>query len=214
MRAAFSTMRNMIGQVPVMPILTIDDPNDAADLAAALVDGGLPILEVLMRTPGARKAIEAIASACPDAVVGAGTLISEDQIVSARDAGASFGVSPGLTEGVASAARRNGLPLLPGVSTPAEAMFALEHGYTEQKYFPAHGAAGVGMLKMMAPVFPQILFCPTGGITLGDLSSFLSLPNCGIVGGSWVAPVTLIRERDWKAITRLAREAVEAAGRR
>ncbi len=207
-------MRDILARAPVMPILTIRDPDAAADLAKALVEGGLPVLEVLMRTPEAGRAIERIARDCADAVVGAGTLLKAATVKTAIDAGASFGVSPGLTPGLAQAAIDAGFPLLPGVSSAGDVMTALDFGFREMKWFPAYGAAGVAALKMMAPVFPDVAFCPTGGITLADLSAYLALSNCSIVGGSWVAPAELIEKRDWRAITKLAAEAVSVAGRK
>lgn len=207
-----TTLRSLLHRVPVMPILTIDDASQAADLAKALLAGGLSVFEVLVRTPAALQAIENIARACPEAAVGAGTLLSAADVSAAIDAGAAFGVAPGLTPALAAAVRAKAFPFLPGVSSASEVMVALEQGFLEQKFFPAHSAAGVAGLKMLGPVFPQVLFCPTGGITAADVAHYLRLDNCKTVGCSWVAPAALVRARDWSGITRLAAQAV-AIGR-
>lgn len=204
-------LRAILKKVPVMPILTIDDASQAADLGQALIAGGLNVFEVLVRTPAALQAIENMARACPQAVIGAGTLLTAADVAAAIDAGAAFGVSPGLTPALAHAVRTRAWPFLPGVSSASEVMAALEFGFTELKYFPAHGAAGVAALKMLQPVFPQVLFCPTGGITAADVPHYLKLDNCTTVGSSWVAPAGLIWERNWSAITKLAAQAVAMA---
>ncbi len=205
-------MRDLFSRAPVMPILTVHAADTAVDLAKALIDGGLPVLEVLMRTPEALRSIELIARDCPDAQVGAGTLLGGAALREARNAGAAFGVSPGLTSGLAEAAIAAEFPLLPGVSSASEVMAALDFGFREMKWFPAHGAAGIAALKMMAPVFPTVSFCPTGGITMTEMPGYLALPNCRIVGGSWVAPRELIEDKNWTSITKLAAEAVRVAG--
>lgn len=205
-------LRQLLRHAPVMPILTIDDASQAVPLAQALLAGGLRVFEVLVRTPAALQAIENIARACPEATVGAGTLLTAADVDAAVEAGAAFGVSPGLTPALAAAVRAKGLPFLPGVSSASEVMAALEAGFLEQKFFPAHGAAGVAGLKMLGPVFPKVLFCPTGGITAADVPHYLKLDNCTTVGSSWVSPAALIRARDWAAITALAAQAV-AIGR-
>lgn len=204
-------LRALMRRVPVMPILTIEDAGQAARLGQALIEGGLTVFEVLVRTPAALQAVENIARACPEATVGAGTLLTAADVAAAIDAGAAFGVSPGLTPALADAVRARNFPFLPGVSSASEVMVALESGFTEQKYFPAHGAAGVAGLKMLGPVFPKVLFCPTGGITAADVPHYLKLDNCTTVGSSWVSPGNLIRERNWPAITRLAAQAVAMA---
>lgn len=204
-------LRQLLRRAPVMPILTIDDASQAPDLAKALIAGGLHVFEVLVRTPAALQAIANIARACPEAVVGAGTLLTAADVDAAIDAGAAFGVSPGLTPALAAAVRAKAFPFLPGVSSASEVMAALESGFLEQKFFPAHGGAGVAGLKMLGPVFPKVLFCPTGGITAADVPHYLKLDNCTTVGSSWVSPAALIRERNWSAITELAAQAVAIA---
>lgn len=212
MQAYKPTMRQILARVPVMPVLTVHDAVVAADLAQALVDGGIFTFEVLMRTPAAADAIRAMVAAVPEAHVGAGTLLTRDDVKRAVDAGAAFGVSPGLTDTLARAVNEAHLPFLPGVSTASEIMAAIEHGFLEQKLFPAHGAAGITWLQSMAGVFPRVTFCPTGGIKVGDVAGYLALPNCNTIGCSWVAPTTLVQARDWSAIAALARQAAAMTG--
>lgn len=206
------TMREILARVPVMPVLTVHDEAVAGDLARALVAGGVYVFEVLMRTPAAAAAVRAMVEAAPEASVGAGTLLMPDDVARAVDAGAAFGVSPGLTETLGRAVNAVGLPFLPGVSTAGEVMAAMELGFFEQKLFPAHGSAGVTWLQSVAGVFPKVTFCPTGGIKAGDVPGYLALPNCGTIGCSWVAPTALVQARDWDAITALARQAVAMRG--
>ena len=207
MPAVKPSMRDILSCAPVMPVLTIHDASVAGDLARALVDGGVVVFEVLMRTPAAAEAIRAMVKAAPDAHVGAGTLLRHDDVIRAVDAGAAFGVSPGLTSALAKAVQSAGLPFLPGVSSASEVMKAMEFGFSALKLFPAQGGAGVAWLQAMAGVFPSITFCPTGGIKPGDVPNYLALPNCGTVGCSWVAPADLVKARDWAAITALAVQA-------
>ena len=209
MPASKCSMREILTRTPVMPVLTVHDASVAADLARALVDGGIFVFEVLMRTPAAADAIRAMVKAAPEAHVGAGTLLRRDDVVRAVDAGAAFGVAPGLTSALAGAVQAAGLPFLPGVSTASEVMQAMEFGFAELKLFPAQGGAGVAWLQAMAGVFPSVTFCPTGGIKPGDVPNYLALPNCGTVGCSWGTPVDLVRERDWAGITALAAQAAK-----
>lgn len=206
------SMREILARVPVMPVLTVHDASLAADLARALVDGGVSVFEVLMRTPAAPEAIRAMVKAAPEACVGAGTLLRKEDVVRAVDAGAAFGVAPGLTETLGRAAQSAGLPFLPGVSSASEIMAAMEQGFFELKLFPAHGSAGITWLQSMAGVFPSVTFCPTGGIKVSDVPGYLSLPNCKTIGCSWVAPSNLVQARDWAAITELARKASSMTG--
>ncbi|GIX13194.1 MAG: ketohydroxyglutarate aldolase [Paracoccaceae bacterium] len=192
---------------PVIPVLTIRDARLAAPLARALSAGGLRALEVTLRTPAALEAIRAMAAAAPDAVVGAGTLTRPDQVAQAVEAGARFGVSPGATPALMEAARAAGLPLLPGVATPSEAMAAMERGFTTLKFFPAEVNGGVAALSAWAAPLAGLKFCPTGGITRANARDYLALSNVLCVGGSWVAPADLVAAEDWRAITRLAAEA-------
>lgn len=203
-------MRAILARGPVIPIVTIDDEAVAASLARALVAGGIHVIEVVLRTPAACAAVRAMRAAVPEADVGLGTLLSPADVERAVAAGATFGVSPGLTPEIAAAARACGLPFLPGVATPSEALAARSHGFLEQKLFPAHGTAGIAFLQAVAPVLPDVVYCPTGGIRREDVAAYRKLANCPVVGGSWVAPADRIRAGDWEAITALARTA--AAG--
>ncbi|AJE20874.1 bifunctional 4-hydroxy-2-oxoglutarate aldolase/2-dehydro-3-deoxy-phosphogluconate aldolase [Azotobacter chroococcum] len=196
---------------PVLPVLVIEDVALAVDLARALHAGGIQVLEVTLRTPRALDALAAIRQALPDLLVGAGTLIHSEQFLEARDAGAQFVVSPGCTQRLAAAADDCRLPYLPGVMTPSEVLQALEFGYRSLKLFPANGTTSVKMLKSFKEPFSGIRFCPTGGVTPDNLLSFLGLPNVACVGGTWVAPASLVRARAWDQITQLAREACEQA---
>lgn len=191
---------------PVVPVLVVDDAGKANDLARALVTGGLPALEVTLRTPAALDAIREMAKV-PGGVVGAGTLLTPADVQAAVDAGAKFGVSPGATERLLDAAEEAGLPMLPGAATATEAMCLLERGYTVQKFFPAEASGGAPALKSLASPLPQISFCPTGGVSLDNAPRYLALPNTLCVGGSWVAPTDAVKQGDWSRIEELAREA-------
>jgi 2-dehydro-3-deoxyphosphogluconate aldolase/(4S)-4-hydroxy-2-oxoglutarate aldolase len=185
----------------------IDRLEDAVPLARALVEGGVKVLEVTMRTPVALQAIEAMAREVPGAVVGAGTIRSAADARAARQAGAVFGVSPGYTAEVGAACREVGLPLLPGVATASEVMAAQADGLSFLKFFPATAAGGIPMLKALAGPFPDVAFCPTGGITLQTAPEFLGLPNVKVCGGSWLTPADAVRAGVWVRITRLAAQA-------
>ncbi|MEX0374188.1 bifunctional 4-hydroxy-2-oxoglutarate aldolase/2-dehydro-3-deoxy-phosphogluconate aldolase [Spiribacter pallidus] len=199
-----SAIQSIMTRAPVIPVLAIDEVEVAVDLARALVDGGLPVLEVTLRTDAALAAVEAIAEALPQATVGVGTVISAGQVASAQSAGARFVVSPGFTASVAVRAQQLDLPLLPGVMTPSEVMAAVEAGLDHLKFFPATAAGGADMLKALAGPFPQARFCPTGGITADNHLSFLRLANVLCVGGSWLAPADAVAARDWPRIRALA----------
>ncbi len=192
---------------PVLPVLVLEDVALAVDMAVALQAGGVEVLEVTLRTDRALDALAAIRQACPELLVGAGTLIHTEQFSEARDAGAQFAVSPGLTERLAAAAVGAGLPYLPGVMTPSEVLLALEYGYRSLKLFPANGNASIKLLKTLKGPFTGIRFCPTGGVTADNLLNFLRLPNVTCVGGTWIAPANLIRARAWDQITQLSLEA-------
>lgn len=194
---------------PVIPVLVVEDASTAAELGQALVEGGLPVLEVTLRTDDALAAIEAM-SAIEGAIVGAGTLLSGGDVLAAKNAGAKFGVSPGATPSLLDACSSNGFPILPGASSASEAMLLLEKGYRYQKFFPAEAAGGAPFLKSLASPLPQITFCPTGGVSENNAPVYLKLPNIRCVGGSWVAPNSLVRDRDWAAIRSLAKSAVSA----
>lgn len=191
---------------PVVPVLVIDDASKAERLAEALVKGGLPALEVTLRTPAALDAIREMAKVAGGAV-GAGTLLTPKDVEDAKAAGATFGVSPGATDRLLDACEANELPLLPGAATASEAMRLLERGYTVQKFFPAEANGGVPALKAIGAPIPQVKFCPTGGVSLANAASYLGLSNTLCVGGSWVAPKDMVAAGDWAGITALAQEA-------
>ncbi|MDE2149217.1 MAG: bifunctional 4-hydroxy-2-oxoglutarate aldolase/2-dehydro-3-deoxy-phosphogluconate aldolase [Gammaproteobacteria bacterium] len=192
---------------PVLPVVVLERAADAVPLARALLAGGISALEVTLRTAAALDSIRAIAAQVPEAMVGAGTVLSAADLDAAREAGAGFAVSPGATPELLKAARDGGLPLLPGVMTPSDVVAAVAAGYSTLKFFPAAQANGIAMLKALAGPFPQLRFCPTGGIDLAGAPEFLALPNVCCVGGSWVAPAALIERGDWTGIERLARQA-------
>ncbi len=191
---------------PVIPVLVIEDAAAARPLAEALVAGGLPVLEVTLRTPAALDVIREMA-VVPGGHVGAGTVLSAADAAAAKDAGATFAVSPGATEALLAACSEEELPLLPGAATATEAMALLEKGYTTAKFFPAEAAGGASALKAIGAPLPQITFCPTGGVSPGNARDYLSLPNVACVGGSWVAPKAMVAAGDWAGIEALAREA-------
>ena len=190
---------------PVIPVVAIDDPAQAVPLARALIAGSVRVLEITLRTPVALAAIRAIAEAVPEVIVGAGTLTRPEDFIEARNAGARFGVSPGLTPALIEATRKSGLPLLPGVMTPSDIIAARLASFRELKLFPAQQAGGAGMLQALAGPFPDVTFCPTGGISAETAPTFLALPNVACVGGSWLAPKAALAAGDWDAITELAR---------
>ncbi|MFF3320247.1 bifunctional 4-hydroxy-2-oxoglutarate aldolase/2-dehydro-3-deoxy-phosphogluconate aldolase [Streptomyces sp. NPDC003035] len=204
-----SALPSVLDLAPVVPVVVIEDAADAVPLARALVAGGLPAIEVTLRTPAALDAIRAIAAEVPDAVVGAGTVISAGGVADAVGAGARFLVSPGWTESLLDALRSSGLPFLPGVSTTSEVVALLERGVSEMKFFPAEAAGGVPYLTSLSGPLPQARFCPTGGISLGSAPSYLSLPNVGCVGGTWMLPADALAARDWARVESLAREAAQ-----
>ncbi|WP_116597561.1 bifunctional 4-hydroxy-2-oxoglutarate aldolase/2-dehydro-3-deoxy-phosphogluconate aldolase [Primorskyibacter marinus] len=195
---------------PVIPVLVIEDAKIARPLAEALVAGGLPALEVTLRTPAALDAIREMAKV-DGAHVGVGTLLTPEDVTAAIEAGARFGVSPGATDRILDAAEAADLPTLPGAATASEAMRLLERGYTVQKFFPAEANGGVPALKAIGSPIPQVKFCPTGGVSLKNAPDYLGLSNTLCVGGSWVAPKNLIDAGDWAGIEALAREAAALA---
>ncbi len=197
---------------PVIPVIVIQRLQDAVPLAQALVAGGVRVLEVTLRTPVALAAIEAIARAVPGAIVGAGTIRSAADARAALQAGSAFGVSPGYTAAVGAACREVGLPLLPGVATASEVMAAQADGLNFLKFFPATAAGGIPMLKALGGPFPDVVFCPTGGITLESAPQFLALANVKVCGGSWLTPQDAVDAGDWGRITRLAQAAAALRG--
>ncbi len=200
-------IRDIVGLAPVIPVLTVTELEHAVPLARALAAGGLRVLEVTMRTPVALAAVEAMRKAVPEAIVGVGTLTRAVDFAGEYRAGAQFGVTPGLTPELAAAARGARFPLLPGVMTPTELIAARAQGFSVLKLFPAQQAGGIGMLQALGAPFPDVLFCPTGGITRSTAPDYLALPNVACVGGSWVAPHALLERGDWAGIEQLARDA-------
>ncbi|MFF0432455.1 bifunctional 4-hydroxy-2-oxoglutarate aldolase/2-dehydro-3-deoxy-phosphogluconate aldolase [Streptomyces sp. NPDC004327] len=198
--------------VPVVPVVVIEDAADAVPLARALAAGGLPLIEVTLRTPAALDAIRAIADAVPEAVVGAGTVVSAAGVADAVGAGARFLVSPGWTDGLLDAMRGSGVPFLPGVSTASEVVALLERGITDMKFFPAEAAGGVPYLKSLAGPLPRARFCPTGGISPASAPAYLALPNVPCVGGTWMLPADALAARDWARVEALARQAAGLPG--
>ncbi len=191
---------------PVIPVIVIQRLEDAVPMAQALVDGGVKVLEVTLRTPVALRAMEAIARSVPQAIVGAGTIRSVADAQAARDAGCRFGVSPGYTSELGHYCRNVTLPLLPGVATASEVMQANADGYHFLKFFPATAAGGIPLLKALHGPFPDVAFCPTGGITPETAPQFLALPNVKVCGGSWLTPADAVAAKDWIRITALARQ--------
>lgn len=200
-------IREILGLSPVIPVLTINELEHAVPLARALFGGGLKVLQVTLRTPVALACIDAIRKSCPEVTVGVGTLTKPADFAAAGRVGAHFGVSPGLTSELAAASRGARFPLLPGVMTPSEVISARQFGFQAMRLFPANLAGGPRMLQAMGALFPDVVFCPAGGIGLNDAKAYLSLPNVVSVGASWMAPPTLLQALDWAAIETLARQA-------
>jgi 2-dehydro-3-deoxyphosphogluconate aldolase/(4S)-4-hydroxy-2-oxoglutarate aldolase len=206
-------MHALFHGISVIPVLTIERERDAVPLARALFEGGLPVIEITMRTAAAPAAIASIARELPQTVIGAGTLLRAADVATAVHAGAAFLVSPGMTAELAAAALAAELPYLPGVATPSEVMAARALGICVMKLFPAEALGGVAWLKALAPVFPGVAFCPTGGVDEANAADYLALPNVPMVGGSWMAPRDAIAAGDWRRVRRLAERAA-AIGRR
>lgn len=200
--------RELCALAPIIPVLVIDTADTARDLAHALIAGGLPVLEVTLRTPAALEAIRAMADV-PGGFVGAGTLITPQDVRLAKAAGARFGVSPGATDDLLAACAAEDLPLLPGAATATEAMALLARGYDMLKFFPAEASGGAAVLKALGAPLPQISFCPTGGITLENAETYLKLENVLCAGGSWVAPKDLVAKGQWQQIKTLAQQAAQ-----
>lgn len=200
-------IREILAASPVMPVIVLDRVDDAVPLAEALVCGGIRVLEVTMRTPAALDCVRAIRAAVPGAMVGVGTITNIADMNAAREAGAMFGVSPGITPDLIAHAATLGFPFLPGSMTPSDVMRALDAGFTAMKLFPARQAGGIEMLKALGGPFPQVMFCPTGGIDADSAAAYLALPNVACVGGSWLSPTALIATKDWDEIIRRAQAA-------
>ena len=198
--------REICALAPIVPVLVVEDAAQARPLAEALVAGGLPALEVTLRTPAALEVIAEMAQV-PGGVVGAGTLLTAADVAAAKEAGAQFGVSPGATDRLLAACEEADLPLLPGAATASEVMALYERGYDMLKFFPAEASGGAPALKAIGAPIPQVSFCPTGGVSPRNAQDYLSLPNVICAGGSWVAPKDAVTRGDWGQITSLAREA-------
>ena len=211
-KAQSAATRDIAGLAPIIPVLVIETLAHAEPLAKALIAGGLPVLEVTLRTPCALDAIRVMADV-PGGVVGAGTLLTPEDVQAAKRAGARFGVSPGATPRLIAACAEEGLPLLPGAATASEVMALFEQGYDMLKFFPAEAAGGAPALKSIGGPIPQVSFCPTGGVTPENAPAYLSLPNVICPGGSWVAPKSAMEAGDWAAIETLARQAAQLGPR-
>ncbi|MDN5843337.1 MAG: bifunctional 4-hydroxy-2-oxoglutarate aldolase/2-dehydro-3-deoxy-phosphogluconate aldolase [Alcaligenaceae bacterium] len=196
---------------PVMPVIVIQDVDTAVDLARALLAGNIRTLEVTLRSDAALTAIRAIRDQVPEALVGAGTVRTAQQLDAALEAGVQFAVSPGLTPELSKAAQVSGIPFLPGVATASEAMRAADQGFVVQKLFPAEAVGGIGLLKAWYGPLPDLVFCPTGGVHADNMGAYLPLPNVECVGGSWLTPKQAVQDRQWQIITDLARQACEIA---
>lgn len=205
------TIKEIMDVSPIVPVMVINDVKHAVPLAKALVKGGLKVLEITLRTSAALESIQRIKAEVPDAIVGAGTIINIDTLNQALVAGAAFIVSPGTTDRMIDAALSTGLPLLPGIANPSDAMRLLEKGITEMKFFPAEAAGGVPMLKSIGAPIPQITFCPTGGISQQNVKDYFSLSNVACVGGSWMCAEGLVDTENWDEITRLSTQAIALA---
>lgn len=212
MRERQPGLEALLKQAPVIPVLVIGDVADAVPLARALVDGGLPVLEITLRTKAAPQCIRAIRAEVKDAIVGSGTVLDKDGLKLSADLGCAFAVSPGATPALIDAAQGVATPLLPASRSPSEAMVLLEHGYALQKFFPAEPSGGAAYLSALGSPLPQVKFCPTGGITAEIAPSYLKLANVITIGGSWMAPRSLIADKDWAGITKLAAAAAQLKG--
>ena len=192
---------------PVVPVMVIKNVDDAVPMARALLEGGVRVLEITLRTPVAIEAIQKISKNVPGAIVGAGTVTSEADLEAVVEAGGVFAISPGLTPTLLDAANRGDIALIPGISTASELMLGMEMGYREFKFFPAEAAGGVKMLKSIGGPFPQVTFCPTGGISPDNYKNYLALKNVACVGGSWLVPSQTVEHKNWQKITDLAHAA-------
>ncbi|CUS47351.1 MAG: bifunctional 2-dehydro-3-deoxyphosphogluconate aldolase / (4S)-4-hydroxy-2-oxoglutarate aldolase Eda [Idiomarinaceae bacterium HL-53] len=194
----------LMTMTPIVPVIVIEDIKDAVPLATALVEAGVSLLEVTLRSAAAIPAIKLLRKELPRAVVGAGTVTTPEELEAVEAAGAQFAISPGITENLLAAGARGTMPLIPGIATISELMLAKSYGYTHLKFFPAEAAGGTAMLKSIAGPFPQIKFCPTGGIHQGNFQEYLKLPNVMCVGGSWILPKEAIQAKDWQAVKDIA----------
>ncbi len=198
---------------PVMPVMVIQDAADAVPLARALMAGGIKVLEITLRTEAAMDSIRAISQEVEGAIVGAGTITTPEQLKAVADAGAVFAISPGLTPKLLEAANHSEIALIPGIASVSELMTGMEYGLDHFKFFPAEAAGGIPLLKGIAGPIPHITFCPTGGISPANYNDYLALKNVACVGGSWLVPADAVKNKDWDAVTALAKEAVSNAKR-
>jgi 2-dehydro-3-deoxyphosphogluconate aldolase/(4S)-4-hydroxy-2-oxoglutarate aldolase len=203
---------DILNSGPVVPVIVIKNIDHAVPLAQALLAGGIKVLEITLRSEVAVAAIRRVSREVPEAIVGAGTVATAQDLQAVSEAGAVFAISPGLTPTLLDAANQGPIALIPGISTASELMFGMEMGYSAFKFFPAQGAGGVQMLKSIGGPFPQATFCPTGGISLKNYTEYLALKNVACVGGSWVVPAQTMEQEDWAGITTLARQAIDGAG--
>lgn len=201
----------VFAQGPVVPVLVVNDVAHAVPMAEALIEGGIKVLEVTLRTPAALDVISEIATKLPDAVIGAGTVTNPQQLQQVIDAGAKFAISPGLTSRLLEAGAESNIALIPGIASISELMLGLDFGYTHFKFFPAEASGGVKALKAISGPFPDVVFCPTGGISPTNYLDYLALPSIQCVGGSWLVPEDALQSGDWQRITGLAKQAVEGA---
>lgn len=199
----------IFSQGPVVPVLVIENVEDAVPIAKALIAGGINVLEVTLRTDAAMDVIRAIAKALPEAYIGAGTVTNREQLKAVTEAGAKFAISPGLTADLLKAGKEGSIPLIPGISNISDLMTAKDAGYDHLKFFPAEAAGGVKALKSIGGPFPDISFCPTGGISPSNYKEYLALSNVKCCGGSWLTPADVIEKKQWSTITQLAKEAVD-----
>lgn len=203
--------KDVLNAGPVMPVMVIDNLDDAVPLAKALVAGGIKVLEITLRTPIALDAIRLISQEVKGAIVGAGTITTPEQLKAAEDAGAVFAISPGLTPKLLAAAQTGSIALIPGIATLSELMMGMEYGLDHFKFFPAEAAGGIPMLKSIAGPIPGVTFCPTGGISPENYNSYLQLSNVACVGGSWLAPTDVVKSKNWARVTELAKQAIDRA---
>jgi 2-dehydro-3-deoxyphosphogluconate aldolase/(4S)-4-hydroxy-2-oxoglutarate aldolase len=206
-REVLGTGLDLLSLSPVVPVVVLDDAADAVPLARALARGGVPIMEITLRTPAGLEAIARVAAEVPETTVGAGTVTTPEEATAARRAGARFIVTPGATDRLVGAVLDTGLPFLAGASTLSEILRLREHGQQAMKFFPAEPSGGTAYLRAVAGPVPDVRFCPTGGISRGNAAEYLALPNVGCVGGSWLTPAAAVRAGDWAEIERLAAEA-------
>ncbi|WP_371379269.1 bifunctional 4-hydroxy-2-oxoglutarate aldolase/2-dehydro-3-deoxy-phosphogluconate aldolase [Thalassotalea aquiviva] len=203
--------QDVFSQGAIVPVLVIEQVEDAVPIAKALIKGGINILEVTLRTENALEVIKEIATHLPDSMIGAGTITNKKNLQQAIDAGAKFAISPGLTPELLAYAKKGTVPLIPGISSISELMTGIDAGYDHFKFFPAEAVGGVKVIKAISGPFPNVKFCPTGGINLNNMSDYLALSSVDCIGGSWLVPAQAVKNKDWDQITELAKQAVAIA---